>query len=231
MTELDPDRIKEANRLFAQPVTFLLGAARLEQVPDTGLPEIALAGRSNVGKSSLINALLGRKGVARTSNTPGRTQQLNFFDLAGRLMICDLPGYGYAQAPKDQAAGWAKAVNAYLKGRRQLRRTLVLVDSRHGLKPSDHAVMAMLDAAAQPYQVILTKADKVTPGMLDRLMGEIGGELKSHAAGHPEILITSARKFNGVEALRVRLADLSNQPGKSENAAAPQWVGGPGVSR
>jgi len=202
-------QVAAANKLFAQEVTFMLGAAKLEQVPDTDLPEIALAGRSNVGKSSLINALLNRKDMARTSNTPGRTQQVNFFDLGGKLVIADLPGYGYAKAPKDQVQGWTRLVNSYLKGRQQLRRTLVLIDSRHGLKASDHDVMKMLDTAAQPYQVILTKTDKITKGQLEKVLGTTRTAIKPHVAAHPEILLTSSRKSVGIEGLRVELAALT----------------------
>lgn len=209
MDDTKDDLTAAAQKLFAQEVTFMLGAAHLEQVPETDLPEIALAGRSNVGKSSLINALLNRKDMARTSNTPGRTQQINFFDLAGKLVIADLPGYGYAKAPKDQVKGWTKLVNSYLRGRQQLRRTLVLVDSRHGLKPSDHDVMKMLDTAAQPYQVVLTKTDKITKGQLDKVLGATRAALKPHVAAHPDIPLTSSRKSVGISELRCELAALT----------------------
>lgn len=208
--EADIEDFLEAGRkLFAGQVTFLLGAARLEQVPDVETPEIAFAGRSNVGKSSLINALTGRKDIARTSNTPGRTQQINFFDLGGRLTLADLPGYGYARAPKDQVRGWTRLVNTYLRGRQELRRTCVLIDARHGLKPTDRDVMRMLDDAAQPYQIVLTKCDKVKAAALEALIRRIGGELAKHTAAHPVVLATSARQGAGIDMLRAELAALA----------------------
>ena len=210
MSDVDADTTAEINRLFSAEPEFLLGAARLEQVPDSDLPEVAFAGRSNVGKSSLINALLGRKDVARTSNTPGRTQQVNFFDLGGRLMLVDLPGYGFAKAPKDHVKGWTRLVNSYLKGRQQLRRTFVLIDARHGLKPSDHDVMAMLDTAAQPYQVILTKTDKISATALDKIRADVLKRMKPHVAAHPVILETSSKKGSGLTAVRLELLAFCN---------------------
>ena len=153
--------LEDGRKLFAGDCTFLLGAAALSQVPESGLPEIAFAGRSNVGKSSLVNALTGRKTLARISDTPGRTQQLNFFDIGQRFILADLPGYGYARAPKRDVDAWTDLVKAYLMGRPQLRRVCMLVDSRHGLKTNDLEVMKDLDEAAVSYQIIMTKADKV----------------------------------------------------------------------
>nr|WP_245648966.1 ribosome biogenesis GTP-binding protein YihA/YsxC [Magnetovibrio blakemorei] len=196
--------------MFAGECTFMLGAAGLGQIPDTDLPEIAFAGRSNVGKSSLVNALTGRKAVARTSHTPGRTQQVNFFDLGAKLIIADLPGYGFAKAPKDQVAKWTRLVNAYLKGRQQLRRVLVLIDARHGIKDVDRGIMKMLDGAAVSYQVVLTKTDKITAGQLEQLMAEIRIELAGHVAAHPIIRCTSSAKKIGIEDLRAELARLVN---------------------
>lgn len=203
------DEIEFGRLLFAQTCTFLLGAAGLDQVPESDLPEIAFAGRSNVGKSSLVNALTGRKTLARTSHTPGRTQQVNFFDLGERMNIADLPGYGYAKAPKDTVAKWTRLVNAYLKGRAQLMRVLVLIDARHGIKDVDRTVMKMLDTAAVSYQIILTKTDKVKPGPLKKLVDAITVELAGHVASHPVIRCTSSAKGEGIEELRAELARLA----------------------
>ena len=200
----------EAGRLlFAQACEFIIGCARLDQVPNTDLPEIAFAGRSNVGKSSLINTLVGQKALARTSNTPGRTQQINFFDLGGRLMIADLPGYGYARAPKAQVQKWTMLVQSYLVGRANLRRILVLVDARHGLKDNDRSVMMVLDKAAQPYQVVLTKADKIKPRPLTDLQERIEKEAAKHPAAHPHVMVTSSQKGLGIAGLRAELTALT----------------------
>jgi GTP-binding protein len=195
--------------LFAQDCRFIVGAVRAEQVPDLGLPEVAFAGRSNVGKSSLVNALTGRKTLARISNTPGRTQQLNFFDLGGRLALVDLPGYGYHQAGKAAGKRWSQLAQDYLKGRVQLRLTCLLVDSRHGLKDSDRAVMDEMDVAAVAYQVVLTKTDKVKPDTLVACAASIESELKRHPAARPEPATTSAVTGAGIEELRAELAALA----------------------
>ena len=205
----DEEALENGRLLFAGEATFILGAAGLAQVPDADLPEVAFAGRSNVGKSSLINALTGRKDLARTSNTPGRTQQINFFDLSARLMLADLPGYGYAKAPKGQVKAWTRMVNSYLKGRQELRRTCVLVDARHGLKDVDREVFQMLDTAAQVYQVVLTKCDKIKQAELDRLLEKTSAELTKHTAAHPVILPTSSAKGTGIAELRAELAALA----------------------
>jgi len=207
----DADALEQGRRLFAQPCEFITGAAGLEQVPPSDLPEIAFAGRSNVGKSSLVNALTGRKTLARMSHTPGRTQQINFFSLAGRMMLADLPGYGYAKAPREHIRQWTALVNAYLSGRAVLRRCCVLVDARHGLKSSDRGVMAMLDDAAVSYQVVLTKADKVRAGDLETRLGETSGEISRRPAAYPEILVTSAREGLGIAELRAHLAALAER--------------------
>ncbi|MCK5297231.1 MAG: YihA family ribosome biogenesis GTP-binding protein [Alphaproteobacteria bacterium] len=192
--------------LFEQDCEFLIGAVKCEQVPDFKLTEIAFAGRSNVGKSSLINALTRRKTVARTSNTPGRTQQLNFFKLASRIILVDLPGYGYAQAPKNLVKQWTRLVFDYLKGRPVLRRVCLLIDARRGLKDNDFEAMEILDEAAVNYQVILTKADKLKKEPLEALVKKIAKQISKHAAAYPDIIITSSHKGIGIEELRTVLA-------------------------
>lgn len=204
------DELIEAGRiLFAGACEFVIGAAREDQLPATELAEVAFAGRSNVGKSSLINALTGRKALARTSNTPGRTREVNFFELGEKLMLADLPGYGYARASKSSIANWTELIERYLKGRRPLRRVCLLVDARHGLKDSDRAAMVLMDEAAQVYQIVLTKADKMKGPALQRIIGRAGAELAKHGAAHPEILATSAVKGTGIAELRAELAALA----------------------
>ncbi len=202
----DPD---DSRKLFVGAIDFVLGARSLDQLPKTDLPEIAFAGRSNVGKSSLMNALTGRKNLARTSNTPGRTREVNFFNVGERIMLADLPGYGYARAPKTEIAGWTNLIEDYLRGRVQLRRICLLIDARHGLKDSDRQAMKMLDQAAQNYQIVLTKCDKVKPGPLDKLVADMTDELKTHVASHPVILRTSAAKNTGIAELREELGALA----------------------
>tara|TARA_R110000868_G_scaffold11985_3_gene58327 strand:+ start:164 stop:820 length:657 start_codon:yes stop_codon:yes gene_type:complete len=215
MTESIPNptfeaAVVEAGRLlFAAPATFMLGVAGLDQLPESDLPEITFAGRSNVGKSSLINALTNRKSLARTSVTPGRTQEINFFDLDGRLMVSDLPGYGYAKAPKSKVDAWTSLIKQYLRGRPNLRRALVLVDSRHGLKENDREIMKLMDDAAVNYQIIMTKADKVKPGPLATLHKAVAAEIKRHVAAHPDILITSAAEGWGIAEARAALSELA----------------------
>jgi GTP-binding protein len=206
---LSPDEIEAGRLLFAQECRFVAGAATEAALPPDALPEIAFAGRSNVGKSSLVNALTGRTTLARTSHTPGRTQQLNFFDLGGRLMLVDLPGYGYAEASKGEVARWTRLVRTYLKGRASLRRTLLLVDARHGLKEADRPWLEMFDEAAVSYQVVLTKADKVKPDELAQRLAAVDAELKRHVAAHPEIAVTSAHEARGIAELRAALAALA----------------------
>lgn len=202
------EALERGRWLFAQECRFVAGAAGVQQIPGTGLPEVCFAGRSNVGKSSLLNALTGRTALARVSVTPGRTRQINFFDLGGRLMLADLPGYGYAKAPKQQVANWTRAVELYLVGRAPLRRALLLIDARHGLKDSDRAVMAMLDKAAVAYQAVLTKIDQLRPGELAERLARTAEELAGHPAAHPEVMPTSAQKGQGIAELRAALATL-----------------------
>ena len=200
----------EAGRLlFAGPCDFVMGAARANQLPDSDLPEVAFAGRSNVGKSSLVNALTGRKTLARVSNTPGRTQQVNFFLLSQKLMLVDLPGYGYAAAPKAHVDAWTGLIEDYLRGRRQLKRVCLLIDGRHGIKEADRRAMEVLDQSAVIYQVILTKADKVGPVAMKGIIEATKTEMAKHTAAHPDLLVTSAEKKQGLESVRAELAALA----------------------
>ncbi|PWC33452.1 ribosome biogenesis GTP-binding protein YihA/YsxC [Azospirillum sp. TSO35-2] len=200
----------EAGRLlFAKECDFVWGADALSQLPEADLPEVAFAGRSNVGKSSLVNALTGRKTLARTSNTPGRTQQLNFFNLGNRLKLVDMPGYGYAKESKEKVEAWNDMVRRFLRGRVTLRRALVLVDARHGLKPNDDEIMEMLDRTAVPYVLVLTKADKVKAAELDAVRRATEAALKKHPAAFPDLHITSSEKGLGIAELRASLAALA----------------------
>jgi GTP-binding protein len=213
----DPAGAVEAGRLlFARPWRFLAGSGSIASLPPAAGIEIAFAGRSNVGKSSLINALVGQKALARTSNTPGRTQELNFFGADAGITIVDMPGYGYARAPKRDVADWTKLVFDFLRGRAKLRRVYVLVDARHGLKDNDTEALKTLDRAAVSYQVVLTKADKVKPAELLRVQAATGAALKKHPAAHPEVLATSAETSAGIAGLRAEIATL----GKANNERA-----------
>jgi GTP-binding protein len=210
----DDDVGIEAGRLlFAQTCDFVAGAAEVEQFPETDLPEIAFAGRSNVGKSSLINALTGRKSLARTSNTPGRTQEINYFRLGpadgNNLLMVDLPGYGFAQAPKETVARWTRLVTGYLKGRPNLRRVFLLIDARHGPKAVDEEIMRDLDVAAVSYQAVLTKADKISQAELEACIEATRQTLRKHPASHPEIIATSSAKNTGLDILRSTIAKLA----------------------
>jgi len=205
----DKAALDYGHRLFIRPVAFVTGALSEDALPITSLPEIAFAGRSNVGKSSLINTLVGQRQLARVSNTPGRTQEINFFDLGGRLMIVDLPGYGYAQAPKDKAAIWAVFIKRFLKGRTQLRRAYVLIDSRHGIKPQDEDIMTLMDESAVNYQIILTKTDKIKPDELARCQAAVTEAAAKHVAAHPVVLATSSVDGAGMPELRAALSELA----------------------
>lgn len=199
-------QIEAARVLFAGPCDFMLGVAALEQLPETNRPEIAFAGRSNVGKSSLVNALTGRKTLARTSNTPGRTQQLNFFNLGDVLNIVDMPGYGYAKVSKTQIADWTKLIFQYLRGRPNLRCVFVLIDARHGIKDSDLELMEMLDEAAVSYRVVLTKTDKLKTQEREKIEQQTLEALKKRAAAFPAVTLTSAEKGAGIPELRAVIA-------------------------
>ena len=205
------DISERARKLFAGPVEFLKSAPSLQFLPDPDYPEVAFAGRSNVGKSSLLNAITNRKALARTSNTPGRTQELNFFDIGEPpvLRFVDMPGYGFAEAPKPLVKRWRFLVNDYLRGRAALKRAIVLVDSRHGLKPVDREVMAMLDEAAVSYQLVLTKADKVKPTALETVVAETAAEAARHPAAHPHLIATSSETGAGIAELRTMILETA----------------------
>ncbi|MEZ5896756.1 MAG: ribosome biogenesis GTP-binding protein YihA/YsxC [Parvularculaceae bacterium] len=207
--EFSDAEVERGRKLFAGPCDFMLGVVSLETLPAEGPAEVAFAGRSNVGKSSLLNALTGRKALARTSNTPGRTQEINYFDLGGALRLVDLPGYGYARATQKDVDRWTRLTRNFLKGRAPLRRVCVLVDSRHGLKDSDLDVMAMLDKAAVNYQIVLTKADKVKPTECEKLTGKIATAISRRPAAHPQIILTSSTTGEGIDRLRASLASLA----------------------
>jgi GTP-binding protein len=207
----DLELAERARKLFAGPVAFLKSAPGLQFLPDPEGPEIAFAGRSNVGKSSLLNALTNRNGLARTSNTPGRTQELNFFDVGDpmQLRLVDMPGYGFAEAPKDMVKRWRFLVNDYLRGRAVLKRALVLVDSRHGLKEVDREMMRMLDDAAVSYHIVLTKGDKVKPSALGAIYEATMVEAAKHPAAHPAIFTTSSETGSGIAELRTAVLDAA----------------------
>lgn len=210
MTELTENDLSErARKLFSGPIAFLKSAPALQHLPAPDVPEIAFAGRSNVGKSSLLNALTNRNGLARTSVTPGRTQELNYFDVGAPLVfrLVDMPGYGFAKAPKDIVKKWRFLVNDYLRGRQVLKRTLVLIDSRHGIKDVDREVLEMLDVAAVSYRLVLTKTDKIKATDLAAVLAATEAEARKHPAAHPQVIATSSEKGMGIAELRTAVLE------------------------
>lgn len=200
--------IAAAETQFTRPITFMLSVARLEQLPEAEFDEVAFAGRSNVGKSSLINALFNQKRLAKTSSTPGRTQQLNFFDFDHKLYLVDLPGYGYAEAPEKLVKQWQNILKTYLRGRPNLRRVFLLIDSRRGIKKEDLEIMKMLDEAAVSYQIVLTKVDKISGTELNKMLATTAEEIKKHAAALPDMITTSSEKKIGLELVKAEICSF-----------------------
>lgn len=208
ISEEEKERLARGRELFNKKCDFVLSVANLNQLPDGDRVEVAFAGRSNVGKSSLINALFGQKKLAKTSSTPGRTQQLNYFNLDDKLYLVDLPGYGFAKAPKDIVKNWQKLINSYLVGRATLRRVFLLIDSRHGIKKIDEEIMEMLDKAAVTYQIVLTKIDKISTKELEKVLTATDRIVREHTAAHVTILKTSSEKNLYLDDLKAETADL-----------------------
>lgn len=206
--EFTLEEILSGQNLFKVPCEFLKGAVDVAHLPADGRKEIAFAGRSNVGKSSLINTLTGRKSLARTSNTPGRTRELNYFVLSDDLYLVDMPGYGYARASKDLIENWTQLICDYLRGRQQLRRVFLLIDARHGLKNSDRAMMDLMDTSAVSYQIVLTKVDKLKVSAREALQNKVATELSKHPAAYPFLVTTSSRKGDGIDELKATIAQI-----------------------
>ena len=210
MDDFTPEELEQARILFARPATFVMGCAKIEQLPDPDLPEIAFAGRSNVGKSSLINGLVGMHKLARASNEPGRTREVNFFDLDGKMRLVDLPGYGWAKASKATVKTFQNLGRSYLRGRPNLKRVYLLIDSRHGLKAVDAEALDALDLAAVSYQIVLTKADKLKKGEAERIAEATLKAISKRPAAYPAVAVTSAEKGEGLPELR---AEIMRTPG------------------
>ena len=209
IAEPESDAAAELGRkLFSGPVDFLKGVVAMDGLPDADRVEVCFAGRSNVGKSSLINALTNRKGLARASNTPGRTQEINFFELGEARYLVDLPGYGYANAPLAVVEKWQRLLKNYLSGRPNLRRAFVLIDSRHGIKPVDEGIMQLMNRSALTFQVVMTKADKIKDHERDRVLEQVRGKLAKHPAAFPELILTSSEKGEGIATLRAVISSL-----------------------
>jgi GTP-binding protein len=208
-SSISKNSIEKGRLLFARDVTFMLSAVSLDTLPSARLPEICFAGRSNVGKSSLINALTNRKGLARASNTPGRTRELNYFNIDERLFVVDLPGYGYAKASKSDIAKWTKLTREFLFGRASLRRVFLLIDSRHGTKESDIELMNMLDETAVTYQIVLTKIDKIKKNEIDKVHIKTSALIAKRPAAYPNIILTSSEKKSGIDELRSIIASIA----------------------
>ena len=210
LVEPPDDATREKGRLlFAGPVDFVKGVVAMEGLPPPDRAEVCFAGRSNVGKSSLINALTGRKNIARASNTPGRTQEINYFNLGAEHYLVDLPGYGFAEAPVAVVAKWQRLLKAYLAGRQTLRRAFVLIDTRHGIKAVDEEILTLLDRSAVTFQVVMTKADKVRPADREKVLAQVRATLQKHPAAYPEIVLTSSEKGCGIETLRAIVAGIT----------------------
>ena len=208
LKEFDKEALQGGLHFFRKPVTFLMGVVALKHLPAGDRVEVAFAGRSNVGKSSLLNALIGSRGLARTSNTPGRTQEINFFERGDRLYIVDMPGYGYARVSKSRVKAWTSLIRSYLRGRVSLKRVFVLIDSRHGIMANDIEIMKLMDVTAVSYQVVLTKADKIKAIELEKMIEAVGEIVSRQPAAHPFILATSARKGLGLDELRAEIFEL-----------------------
>jgi GTP-binding protein len=206
--EFSPEQVEYGEHLFRRPCSFLKGVVEPAGLPGPRALEVAFAGRSNVGKSSLLNALVGRKALARTSNTPGRTREINYFELGDDVYLVDLPGYGYARAPKREVGTWNRLIRSYLKGRAPLARVFLLIDARHGLKATDKPILELMDLSAVSYQGVLTKADKLKQDELASVSEAVARELTTHPAAHPELIVTSARSGLGLPELRAAIATL-----------------------
>lgn len=209
ISEEPDDATREVGRkMFAGETEFVKGVVAMDGLPEPDRPEVCFAGRSNVGKSSLINALTGRKGLARASNTPGRTQEINYFTVGESHYLVDLPGYGYANAPLPVVEKWQRLLKNYLRGRVTLRRAFVLVDARHGIKAVDEEIMALLSSSAVTFQCVMTKTDKLKKGDLDKVLGQVREKLSKHPAAYPELVLTSSEKGTGIETLRAIVAGI-----------------------